>query len=160
MHVRSKFDGGKQINRSQRGSWQGRCAGAALRINNGPNWGPMCWENITGLPPSSTFKAVAEKMTERVAKDRKRKATAKKKLRRKKCKRSDNSLQSRLDYSRYDDGPNAVDISPDIPTSDLYDLMVSYYSAHVKVTEAAVTKITVNTTGQGDDNSNVLWHEE
>ena len=83
MHVRSKFDGGKQINRSQRGSWQGRCAGAALRINNGPNWGPMCWENITGLPPSSTFKAVAEKMTERVAKDWKRKATAKEKLRRK-----------------------------------------------------------------------------
>ena len=65
-----------------------------------------------------------------------------------------------MDYSRYDDGPNAVDISPDIPTSDLYDLMVSYYSAHVKVTEAAVTKITVNTTGQGGDNSNVLWHEE
>ena len=26
MHIRSKFDGGKQINRSQAGSWQGRWA--------------------------------------------------------------------------------------------------------------------------------------
>ena len=31
MNVRSKFDGGKQINRLQRGSCQGRCAGAGLR---------------------------------------------------------------------------------------------------------------------------------
>jgi len=42
IHVRSKFDGGKQINRLQRGSRQGRCAGAALRINNGPNLDPLC----------------------------------------------------------------------------------------------------------------------
>ena len=33
MHIRSKFDGGKQINRSQSGSWEARCAGAALRVN-------------------------------------------------------------------------------------------------------------------------------
>ena len=33
MPIRSKFDGGKQINRSQSGSWEGRCAGAALRVN-------------------------------------------------------------------------------------------------------------------------------
>jgi len=29
MHIRSKFDGGKQINRVQSNSWQARCAGAA-----------------------------------------------------------------------------------------------------------------------------------
>ena len=32
MHIRSKFDGGKQINRSQSGFWEARCAGAALRV--------------------------------------------------------------------------------------------------------------------------------
>ena len=167
MHIRSKFDGGKQINRSQRGSWQSRCAGAGLRINEGPNWGPACWENITGLSPSKTFKAVAVKRTETAIKDRKRKSKTEEKLRHKKCKRVDNSLQSRLDYSRHDDGPNALDVSPDIPTSDLHDLMVdlhdlmvSYYLAHVKVTESTATKISIDTIGQGDDTSNILWHEE
>ena len=37
MHVRSKFNGGKQINRSQKGSWQSRCTGAALKMNEGPS---------------------------------------------------------------------------------------------------------------------------
>ena len=44
MHIRSKFDGGKQVNRSQSGSWEGRCTGAALRVNEGLTWGPKCWE--------------------------------------------------------------------------------------------------------------------
>ena len=44
MHIRSKFDGGKQVNRSQSGSWEGRCAGAGLRANEGPEWGPACWD--------------------------------------------------------------------------------------------------------------------
>jgi len=40
MNVRAKFDGGKQI---QSGSWQARCPGAALRINEGSNWGSAMW---------------------------------------------------------------------------------------------------------------------
>ena len=35
MHIQSKFDGGKQINRSQDGSWEGSCTGAALKVNEG-----------------------------------------------------------------------------------------------------------------------------
>ena len=39
--------------------------------------------------------------------------------------------------------------------------MVSYYLAHVKVTETAATKITIDTTGQADDdNSKIFWYEE
>ena len=44
MHIHSKFDGGKQINRSQSGSWEARCAGAVLRVNEEPEWAPKCWE--------------------------------------------------------------------------------------------------------------------
>ena len=40
INVRSKFDGGKQINRSQREAWKGRCGAAGLKINEGPAWGP------------------------------------------------------------------------------------------------------------------------
>ena len=49
-------------------------------MNEGASWGPVCWENVTGLPPSDTFKTVAAKMAANVAKDRKRKATTKEKL--------------------------------------------------------------------------------
>ena len=86
MHIQSKFDDGKQINRSQRGSWQSRCARAGLRINEGPNWGPPCWQNITGLSSSKSFKEVAAKQTEKVIKDRKRKSTKEENLRRKNVK--------------------------------------------------------------------------
>ena len=84
-------------------------------MNGGADWDPVYWEKVTGLPPSSTFTAVTKKACKILAKDRKRKSTAKEKVRRKKCKMSDNSLQSRLDYSWYDDGPNAEDLSSDIP---------------------------------------------
>ena len=100
------------------------------------------------------------KQTEKVIKDRKRKSTKEENLDVKKCKRVDNSLQSRLDCSQHDDEPNALDVSADIPTSDLHDLMMFYYSAHVKVTESIATKITIDTIGQGDDTNNILWHEE
>ena len=53
MHMRTKFDGGKVINRSQSGSFEHRCMGAGLRMNLGPNWGPTTWETLTGSQPSN-----------------------------------------------------------------------------------------------------------
>jgi len=47
MHIRSKFDGRKQINRIQRG----HCAGAGRQYNLGPSWGPQAWEKAIGNPP-------------------------------------------------------------------------------------------------------------
>ena len=44
MHIRSKFDGGKVIHRSQSGSWEHRSMGAGLRQNLGKEWGPQVWE--------------------------------------------------------------------------------------------------------------------
>ena len=55
MHIRCKFDGGKQINRSQSGSWQACCAGAGLRYNEGAAWGPRTWEHLLSTPPSDIF---------------------------------------------------------------------------------------------------------
>ena len=103
MHIRSKFDGGKQINRSQSGSWQGRCAGAGLRCNEGAGWGPIAWQKAVHIEPSSAFKLAAADEIKRTNKDRKRKATAAAKLQRKKARCSttvDNSMSSRRAYSR------------------------------------------------------------
>ena len=52
MHVRTKFDGGKVINRSQSGSFGYRSMGAGLRQNLGANWGPQVWKNVTTTSPN------------------------------------------------------------------------------------------------------------
>lgn len=104
MHIRCKFDGGKQVNRIQGGSWQARCAGAGLRCNMGPSWGPAAWEKAVGTPPAVVFHSTAKKAVKQVEHDRKRKATVESKAQRKKAKYNsaaiDNSLSSRRAYSR------------------------------------------------------------
>ena len=102
MHIWTKFDGGKQVNRSQAGSWQGRCAGAGLRWNEGAAWGPLSWEKATGGQPTATFEKVADTAKKLTDKDRKRKSEHAAKLQRKKARYSsnDNSLNARLAYSR------------------------------------------------------------
>ncbi len=57
MHMRSKFDGGKVINRSQSGSWEHRSMGAGLRQNLGKEWGPQAWKDVTDTSPNKvTFR--------------------------------------------------------------------------------------------------------
>ena len=161
MHIRCKFDGGKQINRSQRGSWEGRCAGASLRVNEGPEWGPICWEKITKSTKNQTYKAVATKRTKKLTKDNKRKAREEVKLKRKRQKTSHDSLQGRLDYSRYDNkGPNASEVPMDLSTDNLHDIMVKYYEANIKVTETSAEEINISTMGQSIGEFEQKWHEE
>ena len=74
-HIRTKFEGEKVINQSQSGSWESRCAGAGLRVNEGPMWGPKTWESITGERPNKTYLSFGTECTQQVEKDRKRKAT-------------------------------------------------------------------------------------
>ena len=102
MHIRCKSDGGKQINRSQSGSWQARCAGAGLRFNEGAAWGPHTWKQILSKPPSDTFLTTSMVAVEQNAKAKKRKATDEAKANRKRARynSADNSLSSRQAYSR------------------------------------------------------------
>ena len=53
MSIRCKFDGGKTINRCQRG--HARCYGGALRKNFGPAWSPLVFHKVTGVRPGSTY---------------------------------------------------------------------------------------------------------
>ncbi len=61
MHVRSKFDGGKVINRSQSGSWEHRCMGAGLQHNVGKEWGPSLWKQMSKCSPSKVFSTVSQR---------------------------------------------------------------------------------------------------
>ena len=66
MQVGRKFDGGKQINRIQSVAWEGRCAGASLRVNHGPEWGLRVWEEVSAGEPIAIFKAVFKENTQQV----------------------------------------------------------------------------------------------
>ena len=105
MHIRGRFDVGKQINRSQAGSWLGRCAGAGLRCNEGAGWGPATWQKAVHTEPSSVFKLAAADAIKRTNKDQKHKAIAAAKLQHKKAQYNataiDGSLSSRMAYSRW-----------------------------------------------------------
>ena len=75
MNIRAKFDGGKQYNRSQRGSWDGRCAGAGLQQIIGPDWGPIIWEKSTGKEANPVFSATSKARVREVGNDRKWKSS-------------------------------------------------------------------------------------
>jgi len=64
MSIRSKFDGGKFVNRCGRGSWHARCYGSALRKNLGPSWSPYTYSKVTGLPAGTHFVKGSSPITE------------------------------------------------------------------------------------------------
>ena len=80
MHVRTKFDRGKDINRSQSGSFGYRSMGVGLRRNLGANWGPQVWKNVTTTSPNKVFSDTAENSAKRAKKDRERKLRQPKKV--------------------------------------------------------------------------------
>jgi len=51
MSIRSIFDGGKQYNRVQSGSFEGRCYAAGMRVQAGPTWQLETVEHILGEAP-------------------------------------------------------------------------------------------------------------
>ena len=51
MSIRCVFDGGKQYNRIQKGSFEHRCHAAGLRVQNGCQWPIKFWEEATKEKP-------------------------------------------------------------------------------------------------------------
>ena len=55
MSIRSAFDGGKQYNRVQSGSFEGRCYTAGMRVQAGSSWQLEMLEYATSsAPPESS----------------------------------------------------------------------------------------------------------
>ena len=153
MHIRTKFDGGKVINRSQSGSWQHRCMGAGLRQNVGREWGPKVWESMAHSPPNQVYINVAKNSAKNVENDRKRKSTeeAKESRRRSKYMRTDDTLAARKAYSRHDDGATPDEVTEDIPAEHLKQLTMSFYNTKVFVNDKKAKEIEKCTRGQADD---------
>ena len=164
MHIRSKFDGGKQINRIQSGSWQGRCAGAGLRQNLGPEWSTQAWKDATGSEPNDVLSQVSQTLRKETNHSRETKSTSKAKEARnwrKSLSRVDNTDLARRSYSRCDGGRNADDVSGELPSTYLQDTMLQYYKANVSITRAKAKDIEVMTRQQGTSECSAnIWLAE
>jgi len=156
------MQGEKQINRSQRGSWTGRCAGAGLRNNDGPMWGPIAWEKITSTPANDVFMKYSSTAAKAAEADRCRKAGENARLQRKRSKYSnDNSAASRQAYSRHDGDSESNDSAFDLPAVDLQDMMIQFYKTNVMINNSSAGDIQQATMKHHRDHQSLgIWCEE
>lgn len=159
MHVRTKFDGGKVINRSQSGSWEHRCMGAGLQHNMGKEWGPRLWKEMTNYSPSKVFTDTAQRSAKKASSEKKRKATdeVKQKRRLSKYSRNNESAQARKAYSRHDGGISPADVDNDVSPDHLEALKKGFYETKVVVTPEEAEQIEQQTQGQADSQ---VWISE
>ena len=152
MHMRSKYDGGKVINRSQSGSWEHRCMGAGLQQNDGKEWGPGLWKEMTNRSPSKVFSHAVQQSAKKASYEKKRKATerVKKQRRMRKYLRKNETAQARKAYSRHDGGLSPDDIDDDISPEHLAELKKGYYETKVIVTSERAKEIEHETREQAD----------
>ena len=159
MHIRSKFDGGKMINRSQSGSWQYRCMGAGLQQNLGKTWGPKTWSKMTCTNTNQVFVDVSNSACKIAKNDKQRKATEKAKEQRRKSKYAgkENSQQARKAYNRYDNGSCPDDVVDDVSPDYLKKLMDGFYATKVVITPQEGNEIERETRDQHASDS---WERE
>ena len=157
---------GKQVNRSQSGSWEGRCAGAGLRQNLGPEWPTTVWKSVTGEDPNSVFQEYLAENSKKVRMDKKRKATDQAKKNRNQSKyrkTNDNSLKARNDYARHDGGSDVLAVREDVSSECLQRRMKEYYETHVVITAEDMEMIEVLTRNQSQGDCEIAsnkWKAE
>ena len=151
MHIRTKFDGGKVVNRSQSGSWEHRCMGAGLQQNIGKNWGPSAWKEMACSSPNKVFCNTAERSAKKASNEKKQKSTEEVKTRRRMSRysRTGESSEARKAYSRHDDGLLPEEIDDDISPEHLEELKKSYETKVIVTPEEAI-KIQQDTRDQAD----------
>ena len=159
MHIRTKYDGGKVINRSQSGSWQHRCMGAGLQQNLGKQWGPATWKEMTASTPNKVFTDCAKRASDRLASDKQRKSRddVKAKRRTSKYSSTDDTKVARQAYSRHNGGVSPDEIDGDVPRDHLEQLKSGYYSTKVEVSAEEAKSIERRTIDQADDE---FWMNE
>ena len=154
MHIRSKFDGAKVINRSQSGSWEHCCMGSALQQNIGKQWGPQVWQNITNSTPNTVFAETAKLSADKQKKNKKRKEredVKAKRRSRKYARTEDDTHAARRAYRRQDGDIAPDECSGDVPPEHLEQLKSGFYEAKVVVTASQANEIERGTVDQVDN---------
>ena len=161
MGVRCRFDGGKSVNRCQRGSWQHRCTGAALRCNLGPRWSPILWALCTSEEPSEPFQTAfvsRQKALQRSVMYKQREDVI---IRRRKRKLN-RQLESATKKAQQSYGPKALQYKDPNPAervteSDLRKESDAFFSREIDVDGDKIQDICLKTSEQSDS---YLWKEE
>ena len=149
MSVRSKMDGGKQINRIQSGAFQHRCMAAGLRLTLGPGWITETWKSLFGSCSNvmSTFSNTRKRKHE---KDVKRKLTQTYKKARIEAKYHLGAAATT--DSSY--GPHAT--QPDTTTDEELQKICNEYLTSIKLTQQQAIALT-NVDQDGSLNS--TWQQ-
>ncbi|CAG2204291.1 unnamed protein product [Mytilus edulis] len=156
MHIRCKFDGGKLYNLCNRGSWHGRCFGGGLRMNFGPEWSPKVWQKTTATQPGFFFTRHFKRSNIRLANSTRYKA--KYDTHQKRWKRKMRSLTiSCSKKARRSYGPEAIDVTEDIPVTDLAVLQSDFLEKHINISEIKIKEIATATIKQSQSDN---WHSE
>ena len=156
MSIRMKLDGGKVINRCNRGSWHARCFGGALRQNYGPTWSPTVWEQCTGVAATPLFHQHYSNITTKRANDSRnqKNPVIQARQRKRKGDRAKSSL-SKDAVASY--GPSAIDVTEDIPTAELTNKCEQFIITHFHKTVTECDSITAATLEQS---ASGLWRQE
>ena len=86
MGINAKFNGGKQINHNQKGSFEGRFYSAGLCFQAGPSWHGKIWEKSTGIESSVIMKDYCHRVYRKRKADRERQNSEPAKKRRRQSK--------------------------------------------------------------------------
>ena len=155
MAIRSKFDGGKVINRCSRGSWNTRCYGGALRKNLGTGWSPVTFQTVTETPAGIYFHQLARRQTQKLVASKKYKAKPESKVKRRKRKiqnvTESNSKKAKIAY-----GSN-LDDSPDVNSEKLKQLCETFMKEKVTKTDEEIKSIENDSIEQSNSD---IWKKE
>ncbi|XP_069134324.1 uncharacterized protein [Argopecten irradians] len=156
MHIRTKFDGGKNTNLCNRGSWHTRCYAGALRYNLGPTWSPQVWEKCTKTRAGDNFTALYEKrhrcLQSSVKSKLKPEARARRWKRKLAMSKTSSSKKARLEY-----GKEATDVTEDISPSDLKKVGQEFMDSHFNQSTGDIEKIEIESRNQS---SSAVWKSE
>ncbi len=133
MAIRTKFDGGKVVNRCQGASWANRCYGASLRRNMGIGWSPIAWQRVTGTKPSAAFVKHYEFRRRHYAAAMRSKAKQDVRERARKRKSAGN-VQATSKKARQAYGPDCTIECPDVTATSLEQLTSNFLADSVHIT--------------------------
>ncbi len=156
MAVRTKFDGGKVVNRCQSSSWTTRCSGAALRRNLGMEWSPIAWQRITGSRASPPFWRHYKTRGRKLAwcKKSKLKPDVRQRARKRKASKASESVTKK---ARQAYGPECTTVTPEPPQDVLDRAMAGFLKEKVEISPQQQQMVEAQTRAQSDCG---LWKEE
>ena len=156
MSVRCKFDGGKDVFRCRRGSWNARVYGAGLRQLMGHNWSPITWRKVTGQAPPDALQSFCSRKEKKHISSMKSKLKPDVRSRAYKRKRGTDSVaSSKKARSVY--GKDCRDCEEDVSSDILKKICDAFFSNEVTVSCNKMAEIEKSTRKQSSCEE---WHAE